>query len=1275
MFSRRKFWALSLGFLGMSATAVSSLSSTAWGANTQLVSTTITNSSGNKAAINPSMSADGSVVVFESLGDDFDTIVADNDDANPPHNPQNLRDVFIWEKNIGQVFLISLNDSGNSSGDGSSSNPVVSLDGDQVAFVSDADNLDYGPPPNVDGIKDHIYLYDVSGGTTKLITPKFNNTAGANGDSSDPSISNDGKVVFSSAARDLIDDKKLCDVNGGNDIYIYNGSALKLISKSKAAPSSVGLCNNPGDMYDNMTGNSSSWGARISRDGNYVVFVSSANDLISPAIETDFDDDIFLYDVQNDSVTMITKNVTGDDGADSPILEMPKISANGATVVFESNASDLTNLSDTGSDTDVFAWSQLTGIRLISFDSAGGADGNGASVNPSVSDDGTKVLFESNSSNLVTGFNNHFTTQVYLQSWLSLSPVNEAVSVSLADPLDGGDGSSFNSRISGDGNNATFQSTAINMTGGSVAPDGQADVFLRDLTNKVTFLMSPNGDGTGGGDLSSQDPVVTADGRYVLFQSAATDFFGLGSPFSDSNAESDIFLGEQPGFVRLNSATYNVNESGPTITITVERLGGAGGDISIDYTTVQDTATEGSDYSLASGTLNFANGETSKTFDVSITDDPDFEGDEVFKVKLSNPVQCGLGSPSEADVTIQDNDENCTNGIDDNSNGQIDCQDSQCASDPSCVEVCNNSIDDDQDGQTDCDDSDCAAAPGCFEICNNGGIDDDNNGSADCLDSACSADPVCTDPASDGDGDGVANGSDNCAAISNPGQEDTDNDGIGNACDTFENDCSNGISDDDDAAVDCGDSNCAGDPACTDTDTDGIPDSVDNCLSVANPLQEDTDGDGIGNACDTTEGVCNNGKDDDNDGDIDCADSECAATIICNNPSGDDDSDGVLNGVDNCPSVANAGQQDTDGDGLGNACDDAEGDCTNGVSDDNDADIDCADSDCSALPGCQDGDSDGLPNYIDNCDSVSNPGQEDTDGDGIGNACDTVEGACGNSQDDDNDGNVDCADSDCTGSPACADDDSDGVLNGVDNCPSVSNAGQEDTDNDGIGNVCDGTENDCTNGLNDDDDSGQIDCDDTDCSADPACIDTDGDGVTDNNDNCPSVSNSAQDDSDGDGIGNACDPEVGQCNNGQDDDGDGQSDCSDSDCASDPVCTEPSGDADGDGVANATDNCPDVANPDQADTDGDGFGDLCDSQPNIPGGGNSGGGSGNGNGQGNGGGGAGPGAFPGDPRGGGGFGCSVALGNVDASPLKGALLWSFGSALLVLGVRRKANRQ
>ncbi len=209
--------------------------------------------------------------------------------------------------------------------------------------------------------------------------------------------------------------------------------------------------------------------------------------------------------------------------------------------------------------------------------------------------------------------------------------------------------------------------------------------------------------------------------------------------------------------------------------------------------------------------------------------------------------------------------------------------------------------------------------------------------------------------------------------------------------------------------------------------------------------------------------------------------------------------------LDNCPAVYNPGQENFDGDALGDACDP------------------CTDSD---------GDGYGNPGFpantcaTDNCPDISNPNQLDGDGDGLGNVCDP------------------CTDSDGDGfgnpgvsNPECP---------VVDNCPTIYNPGQEDYDNDGIGDVCDNctdTDGDgfgnpgfpantcATDNCPDEYNPNQLDTDD-DGLGDicDECTDTDGDGYgnpefagnTCPDDNCPDDYNPDQADSDGDGIGDAC---------------------------------------------------------------------------------------------------------------------------------------------------------
>jgi formylglycine-generating enzyme required for sulfatase activity len=262
---------------------------------------------------------------------------------------------------------------------------------------------------------------------------------------------------------------------------------------------------------------------------------------------------------------------------------------------------------------------------------------------------------------------------------------------------------------------------------------------------------------------------------------------------------------------------------------------------------------------------------------------------------------------------------------------------------------------------------------------------------------------------------------------------------------------------------------------------------------------------------------------------------------------GDTDRDGIKDDVDNCLTVANPDQLDTDQDGIGDACD-------------------------------PDIDNDGLANEEDNCPLLANLDQIDADGDSVGDACDLCPSDPSNDAD---------KDEICIGPGYKIP-----MFNDNDNCPDTYNPNQDDKDGDGIGDDCDTCPLDPDNDKDGDGVCGDVDNCPVGANADQA--NTDGDTLGDVCDNCPGITNLDQADMDGDAVGNVCDNCPSKDNPDQvDTDADTHGDVCDN-CPS--ITNSDQADEDEDKVGNVCDNCPTRSNKYQQDCDEDGIGNVCDSE-------------------------------------------------------------------------------
>ena len=161
----------------------------------------------------------------------------------------------------------------------------------------------------------------------------------------------------------------------------------------------------------------------------------------------------------------------------------------------------------------------------------GGAQGLSGSFAPSISADGRYVAFQSYAGNLVAGDGNPF-QDVFVRD--RRTGVTEIVSRSTTGTA--GNGDSISPSISGDGRYVAFASAATNLLPPGQDTNSSWDVFVRDRLTGITARASVDEAG-GNSDGHSTSPSISADGRFVAFESNATDLVP-----GDGNGTDDVFL-------------------------------------------------------------------------------------------------------------------------------------------------------------------------------------------------------------------------------------------------------------------------------------------------------------------------------------------------------------------------------------------------------------------------------------------------------------------------------------------------------------------------------------------------------------------------------------------------------------------------------------------------------------------------------------------------------------------------------------------------------------
>ncbi|MGH3638868.1 MAG: TolB family protein [Mycobacterium sp.] len=231
---------------------------------------------------------------------------------------------------------------------------------------------------------------------------------------------------------------------------------------------------------------------------------------------------------------------------DSDGSQSPAISANGRFVAFQSISADILGPGeDTNGFADVYVRDLQTGDSFRVSDAPGGVQSDSDSGSPAISADGRFVAFSSGATNLVVPDTNlqldvfvHDRCQANGVTVPACSPTTERVS-----DAPGGmqaNGPADPPGISGDGRFVVFDSVATNLLGPGGDTNAFTDVFLHDRLTGLTDRVSV---GPGGlqGDLPSffQPHAISADARFIAFTSLATNLLG---PGIDTNAINDVFL-------------------------------------------------------------------------------------------------------------------------------------------------------------------------------------------------------------------------------------------------------------------------------------------------------------------------------------------------------------------------------------------------------------------------------------------------------------------------------------------------------------------------------------------------------------------------------------------------------------------------------------------------------------------------------------------------------------------------------------------------------------
>lgn len=411
----------------------------------------------NNFSSGPVISANGRFVVFTSAATDL----------TPRTDTYQTQNVYLYDRTTRTVSLVSRAlGSSSTAGNDFSGDPAISDDGRYVSFFSEATNL---VPEQITEPAVNIFLFDRVEGTTTLVSRAAGGATSGNGPSSSPfTMSGDGRyIAYVSSATDLVPGGAGTPL-GAVFLYDRRTGTNALVSRSAASEAQASEANNP----------------VISHDGNSIAYESFATDLVPGQIDTNDAADVFLYDREHGSTTLVSRSALSPVTTGNCYSSLPYPDARGRHIAFQSCATDLVSGVDDGNGTsDIFLFALDTG----------------------------KTDLVSHSANSLTSTGDDFSDQ----------PV-----------------------ISGNGRYVAYRSGATNLVPGQIDSPYSFDVFLYDRESRQTSLVSHTlGNPQQAANADSEGPGLTPNGQYLVFVSSSGDLVER-----DFNGSSyDVFLVRHPG--------------------------------------------------------------------------------------------------------------------------------------------------------------------------------------------------------------------------------------------------------------------------------------------------------------------------------------------------------------------------------------------------------------------------------------------------------------------------------------------------------------------------------------------------------------------------------------------------------------------------------------------------------------------------------------------------------------------------------------------------------